>query len=914
LTRSVTQEAARLKLGIPKNKFVFLFFGNVKGYKGIDSLLEAYSKLRSLRNDIVLVIAGRMFDKVSASKISDYAKVDPSILLKKGFIEERDVQYYFNAANLMVLPYKRILTSGAAMLGITFECPVLAPRSGLIPELIQDGQQGYLFDDYAEMLKLMKLSVEQYCNDAKAWSSSFNFSDLNSRLRWPILTAHSAFSQIFSAKPRTQDFSQQQSKYRYALLRILGNDIPMRHDPDQTYNNLRFTLEHEKEFDNCLKVWILNRIVDQEKRQKLIDLLTLHGKMYVDIPYKAKELAKAGYCFYDLPSDDYKLTDKFSSLDDRDKIIVDTAILRLKSNYIINNNGARNKALQVGMQHADWVFPWDGNCFLSEQAWNSITSTLKQRADLQYHIVPMERLLNNRDVLCANHHPNPIEEPQVIFRKDVTIRFNQWLMYGLQPKVELLKRLGVAGIWDNWKRLYPWEYISIKHGSYTYNYSWAGWVSRLFSGSHHQELDAKNRAMAREKGVVQFITNIDRSYSYRNFKNSNLVFYDEALLNKIRTKHSNIKSGPFSKTLFHLKSNANKFLSNPLYSVVDKTTLPPSGDKRDYWHPAPYSWPNPNTADGLPYIFKDGERVPGTRMYEKESNKYDRTSIQRVFDETTALALAGYIYSNETYMEKASKLIRTWFIEDKTAMNPHLTYSQVIMGRNKNRGTASGLIETKDMYFFLDAVRLVKKSQFWSKEDDHKMDNWCKRFLHWLKTSDQGQQEVATLNNHGVAFDLQTYALAAYIGDVDEMYAIFLRALSRLKGHVDKKGVQPHEIKRTTTAHYTAFNLHLWFNLSVLLRNTIDLNLFCEERDYEGVRFSPLKKAASWVLDRAAGDWPFQQIDKFDKDRYQHLYHTASRFSPAIRDKFQDIIADFEDAKVVFFPHDGIAPYWTLQA
>src|SRR5690606_21496370 len=115
---------------------------------------------------------------------------------------------------------------------------------------------------------------------------------------------------------------------------------------------------------------------------------------------------------------------------------------------------------------------------------------------------------------------------------------------------------------------------------------------------------------------------------------------------------------------------------------------------------------------GLPYIYKDGERVPGTRMYEAQSSKYDRTAIQKVFDETTALALAGNVFSNHAYTEKSAKLIRCWFIDKKTAMNPHLTYSQVVMGKNKNPGTPSGLIETKDMYFFLDAVRLVRKSNF----------------------------------------------------------------------------------------------------------------------------------------------------------------------------------------------------------
>ena len=78
-------------------------------------------------------------------------------------------------------------------------------------------------------------------------------------------------------------------------------------------------------------------------------------------------------------------------------------------------------------------------------------------------------------------------------------------------------------------------------------------------------------------------------------------------------------------------------------------------------------------------------------------------------------------------------------------MNPHLKYSQVIMGKNNNLGTPSGLIETKDLYFFLDAVRIISNSIFWSQEDEKRMVNWCSIFLigsilvHKVKRS--GQQK-----------------------------------------------------------------------------------------------------------------------------------------------------------------------------
>lgn len=195
----VTREEARLKLGISPNKFIFLFFGNIRGYKGLEALLDAYKKIRLKRNDVLLLIAGRVLDKVAEFKIKEHISADSSIILEPNFIQESDVQYYFNASDLVVLPYKSILTSGVALLSVAFERPILAPRSGLIPELIQEGIHGHLFDCDDELLVLMERAVEQQRIDAKAWFAKFDFVDLNAQLRWPLLTSHRAFKSIFSA-------------------------------------------------------------------------------------------------------------------------------------------------------------------------------------------------------------------------------------------------------------------------------------------------------------------------------------------------------------------------------------------------------------------------------------------------------------------------------------------------------------------------------------------------------------------------------------------------------------------------------------------------------------------------------------------------------------------------------------------
>ena len=120
------------------------------------------------------------------------------------------------------------------------------------------------------------------------------------------------------------------------------------------------------------------------------------------------------------------------------------------------------------------------------------------------------------------------------------------------------------------------------------------------------------------------------------------------------------------------------------YSILDKTTNAPSGDIHDYWHPAPYYWPNPNTPSGMPYISRDGQRVPGTRLYEPLSDKYDRTRLQRFFDDTLVLALAWHFIGDNRFANHGARLIRRWFLNSESAMNPHLNFAQVRLGHNNN--------------------------------------------------------------------------------------------------------------------------------------------------------------------------------------------------------------------------------------
>lgn len=72
------------------------------------------------------------------------------------------------------------------------------------------------------------------------------------------------------------------------LLRAIGNALPPRHDPEQSFRNLNFTLYHEPTYDHVKTHWLLNRLVDLELQGRLIATLQAFDQSYTAIPFDLK--------------------------------------------------------------------------------------------------------------------------------------------------------------------------------------------------------------------------------------------------------------------------------------------------------------------------------------------------------------------------------------------------------------------------------------------------------------------------------------------------------------------------------------------------------------------------------------------------------------------------------------------------
>ncbi|RPJ62285.1 MAG: glycosyltransferase [Acidobacteria bacterium] len=142
----VARSEARRHLGY-ENEFLLLAFGTIRQYKGLDYLLPAVAQACRQIPALRLIIAGRSFDTALGARyqqqIADLGLND-IVRFENRFIETAEVEKFFGAVDLVVLPYIRIDQSGVLFLAYTFGKPVLVTSIGGLPEMVRQGESGYL--------------------------------------------------------------------------------------------------------------------------------------------------------------------------------------------------------------------------------------------------------------------------------------------------------------------------------------------------------------------------------------------------------------------------------------------------------------------------------------------------------------------------------------------------------------------------------------------------------------------------------------------------------------------------------------------------------------------------------------------------------------------------------------------------
>lgn len=141
---AVDRREAREKLGLGANGRVLLFFGFVRHYKGLDILIEALPRIRE-RRDATLLVAGEFWrDRDEYLQRIEKLGLDGCVLVHDRYIRNEEISLYFAAADVVVLPYRSATGTGVVPLAYSFGVPVVAGAVGCLPEVVRDGETGFL--------------------------------------------------------------------------------------------------------------------------------------------------------------------------------------------------------------------------------------------------------------------------------------------------------------------------------------------------------------------------------------------------------------------------------------------------------------------------------------------------------------------------------------------------------------------------------------------------------------------------------------------------------------------------------------------------------------------------------------------------------------------------------------------------
>lgn len=322
-------------------------------------------------------------------------------------------------------------------------------------------------------------------------------------------------------------------------------------------------------------------------------------------------------------------------------------------------------------------------------------------------------------------------------------------------------------------------------------------------------------------------------------------------LANIDAKAKRINAGEKIEFYENLKHQADSILKvelNPsvMHKIADPH--PSSGTKHDYMSMSRYTWPNPNTDDGKPYIFRDGRSNP-------ELNNYDRRILSSMSGSVNTLSLVYYISGDQRYADKAISRLRTWFTDEETLMNPNFAYGQIYKGYNDDKGMPPGLLDGLSFVEMLDAVSLLEIKGVVPRSLQDSMRTWFTEMTDWMITSELGILESNVEHNHAVAYDTQIIRYAMFTGDTELAKKIVNEfPKRRLDEQIAADGRMPNELIRSISFMYTNYNLGHMIDICDMAKK-LDIDLYPASN-------RAIERAISWIQPYSidSSSYPYQQI------------------------------------------------------
>jgi hypothetical protein len=257
---------------------------------------------------------------------------------------------------------------------------------------------------------------------------------------------------------------------------------------------------------------------------------------------------------------------------------------------------------------------------------------------------------------------------------------------------------------------------------------------------------------------------------------------------------------------------AGQALTLPPPAIADHVATNSAGGLHDFYSQADYEWPNPTNRTGLPYIGRDGESNPDTFTYH-------RMAMRDMKDAVAALAAAYALMGDDQYVTKAAGLLRVFFLDERTRMNPNLQYAQAVLGQST--GNAYGVIDTLHLAELPVAVSFLERSPAFPSPLDKGLKKWFADYSAWILTSTNGVKEMNNANNHSIACYLQLASFARFTGDESLLESCRERFREVLfPRQMTNDGSFPRELARTKPYGYSIFQADNLAALCVLLSTT----------------------------------------------------------------------------------------------
>ena len=315
-----------------------------------------------------------------------------------------------------------------------------------------------------------------------------------------------------------------------------------------------------------------------------------------------------------------------------------------------------------------------------------------------------------------------------------------------------------------------------------------------------------------------------------------------------------------------LNEASNALMLGPITVTKYRAKLS-EGGPHDFYSNADYFWPNPNTTNGLPYVSRDGQSNPNN------FNKH-RECLRQLADSVAALGAAYKITGDDHYAAKAAELLRVFFLDPTTRMNPDLQFAQAVPG--VSTGRSYGIIDTLHLIEIPRAIEVMQRSPMFPATVTAGLEKWFSDYIVWMRTSKNGIEESNAKNNHAVAYWLQVAVFAQFTDDGSNLDAcrehfkeVFVPNQMAINGSF------PRELTRTKPFGYSAFQLDNLATLCQVLSTPQDNLWQFQLPDGRGMRsavefmYPYFENKNKWLVDgypkdiQAWDGWPAREPSLF---------------------------------------------------